>query len=56
MATISWDKISGDNNVETAFSTFHGKFKCIYDKVFPLKRIKSNNYNGYQWDWKKYKI
>ena len=28
MATMSWDKILDDNNVETAFSTFHGIFKC----------------------------
>ena len=50
LATMSWDKVLSDNNVETAFSTFHGMFKCIYDKVFPLKRIKLNNYsNRKQW-------
>ena len=46
LATMSWDKVLDDNNVETAFSTFHGMFKCIYDEVFPLKRIKLNNYNN----------
>ena len=50
LATMSWDKVLVDNNVETAFSTFHGMFKSIYDKVFPLKRIKLNNYsNRKQW-------
>ena len=50
LATMSWDKVFGDNNVETAFSTFYGMFKCIYDKAFPLKMIKLNNYsNRKQW-------
>ena len=50
LATMRWDKVLDDNNVETAFSTFHGTFKSIYDKVFPLKRIKLNNYsNRKQW-------
>ena len=47
---MSWDKVLDDNNVETAFSTFHGMFKCIYDKVFPLKIIKLKKYiNRKQW-------
>ena len=50
LATMSWDKVLGDNNVETAFSTLYGMFKCIYDKAFPLKMIKLNNYsNRKQW-------
>ena len=61
LATISWDKVLDDNNVETAFSSFHGMFKSIYDTVFPLKRIKLNNYS-YRKQWlsvglkKKYKM
>ena len=47
---MSWHKVLDDNNVEISFSTFHGMFKCIYDKIFPLKRVKLNNYsNRKQW-------
>ena len=50
LAAMSWGKVLDDNNVETAFPTFHAMFKCIYDRVFPLKRIKLDNYsNRKQW-------
>ena len=42
LGSVDWSVVENFNDPKIAYTTFHTKFKEIYNCCFPLKKVKSN--------------
>ena len=45
LQTANWDDVTGHNDANSAYNSFLSKYIAIYNKCFPLKKVKARNNN-----------
>ena len=49
ISEVDWSEIMNQTDCQNAFSKFHERIKCIFDKSFPVKKIKIRYKNRLPW-------